>query len=47
MAGEEKVGGKLGGGVIVDECTWMVEEGEVVVELGKRGGETDWSACIL
>ena len=47
VGGEQKVGGKLGGGVIIDECTWTVEGGEVVVDLGKRGGETDWSACIL
>ena len=46
VKGEVKGDGELGGGVIVDECTWCIEGGALVVTLGKREGQTMWEEAI-
>ncbi|GMH95777.1 hypothetical protein TL16_g13230, partial [Triparma laevis f. inornata] len=38
--------GSLGGGIIIDDCTYTLAEGELCVTLGKRQGETQWPYAV-
>jgi len=48
VAGKSVVEGDLGGAVILDDCTYTIENGVLLVVLGKQeGGEGEWTKCVL
>ena len=46
VKGEALLRGDLGGGVLIDDCTWCLDNGELQITLGKRDGSQRWECAI-